>query len=285
MGNLIAENVEKSLSTKLPVKLNLNFAYISTIILVTLMIVVSVIGILFQSKLYPGKELSIGFVSNDILNLIVGVPIIIISMLLAKKGKLVGFLCYPGALFYITYIYTTYLLGLPFNILFIPYLILVTLSIYTIIGLITGMDCEQVRQKLKNYVPIKSAGAILFAIACLLIIYQTYSVVIALIKQSEVDQFMIAQWIVDFVVASPPIIIIGFFMMRRKALGYATGMSLLLFLSVLFIGVVPILIVEAVLTNNPIDITGIFIVLASGMVCFIPLLLFIKGINKATKKD
>ena len=66
-------------------------------------------------------------------------------------------------------------------------------------------------------------------------------------------QMMIAQWIVDLVIASPPIIISGFFMMSRKAIGYVTGISLLLLLSVIFIGVVPFLIVEGTLTNNPID--------------------------------
>lgn len=280
----MTKNIEKSLSTKLPTKLNLNFVYICTIIIVTLMILVSIIGLLFQSELYP-KELSVGFVSNDIFNLIVGLPIIIVSMLLTKKGKLVGLLCYPGALFYIIYIYMTYLLGLPFNLLFIPYLILVTLSIYTIIGLIASIDSEHVRQKLKAYVPIRTAGAILFTIACLVIIYQTYSITITLIKQSKVDQIMIAQWIVDLVFASPPFIIIGFFMMRRKAIGYVTGISLLLFSSVIFIGVVPFLIVESILTNNPVDVIGILVVLASSMVCFIPLLFFIRGINKAINKD
>jgi hypothetical protein len=236
---------------------------------------------LFQDKIYPSKELSVAFVPNDILNLCIGTPIIIISMILTKKGKLVGLLCYPGALLYITYIYIIYLLGLPFNLLFIPYLILVTVSIYTIIGLMASIDSEQVSLRLKGYVPIRTAGAILFAIASLTIIYQIFSIANAFINQSKVDQIMIAQWIDDLVIASPPVMIIGYSMMRRKALGYTSGTSLLLLLSVLFIGVIPILVVKGVFTNTSIDVIGIIIVLASGMITFIPFILFIRGINKA----
>lgn len=280
----MTENIERSLSAKLPIKLNLNIVYVSTIIQVVIMLGISIAGILFQSKLYPDKELSVGFVSLDIYNLIAGIPIIIISMLLTKRGKLIGLLCYPGALLYITYVYLTNLLGLPFNVLFIPYLILATLSIYTIIVLIASIDSEQVRQKLKGYVPIRTAGAILFAIACLLIINLTYEVVIALINQSKVDQLDIAHWIADFVVGIPSVIIIGFSMIRGKALGYTLGISLLLFLSVIFFGVVPVLIVKGIITNNPIEVIGIVVVLASSMICFIPLLFFIRGINKAIIK-
>lgn len=283
--NIITKNNKKYLNTRLPIKLNLNFVYINTIILVIIVLGVSIIGILFQHNLYPTYELSVGFVSNDILNLIVGIPIILITMVSAKRGNLIGLLCYPGALFYITYVYTTYLLGLPFNVLFIPYLFLVTVSIYTIIILIVSIDYDQVHQKIKGYVPIKTSGAILFTLASLMIIYQTYSIILALINKSNVDQLMIAQWIVDLVFASPPVIIIGYFMMYRKALGYTLGISLLLFLSSLFIGVVPVLIIEAIRANSPIDVKGIIIVLISSMVCIIPLLFFVKGINKAIKRE
>ncbi len=279
----MTEKFNSSVSTMLPVKMKLNFVYINTIILMALMIFVSVFGILNQNKIYPGKELSINFISNDICNLTLGLLIIVISMLLTLKGNLAGLLFYPGALFYITYDYVNYLLGLPFNILFIPYLILVIVSIYTIIGLILGIDSEQVYKKLNGYVPIRTAGSTLFVLACLVIIFQLYAIVIALIKQSNIDHIMIAQWIDDLVIASPPFIIIGFLMMRRKALGFTAGVGLLLFWGLLCVGVILIIIFKSVLTNTSIDITGLLVVLASTLIILIPLILFIRGINKAVK--
>jgi len=51
--------------------------------------------------------------------------------------------------------------------------------------------------------------------------------------------------------ASPPAIILGIFMMRRKSSGYSTGISLLLLLSILCIGLVPVIIIKGYLTNIP----------------------------------
>ena len=256
-----------------PARSNLKLVNISTLILVFLMTGVSVIGILFQSAIYPSKELSVVFVPNDILNLVIGLPLILVSLFLTKRGKLIGLSCYPAALFYITYIYTGYLLGLPFNVLFIPYLILVTLSIYTLIGLVLNIDSEQVRKKLKGYVPIKTAG----------VIYQSYQIVNTFVKHLEVEQMMMAQWIDDLVIASPPLLLIGFYMIRGKALGYSMGMGLLLVLTILFIGLVPILIIKGILTGTPINVPDILLVAGSSMICFIPFLLFAKGIIRTSK--
>jgi hypothetical protein len=283
MENIESGKNESFVGPKFPVKSNLNLVYISTLILVVLMTGVSLTGILYRGKVYTSKEVEVIFVSNDILNIALGAPILIISMLLTIRKKLFGLLCYPGALFFITYVYATYLLSLPLNILFIPYLILTALSIYTIIALVINIESEPIKHRLRGQVPIKSAGAIVFIIGILIVIYQIYQIVTSLINHLEADQMMMAQWIADLLIASPPVLIVGYLMMRGNAIGYSLGNSLLLLLSVLFIGLIPILIVKGILTSSPIDVPDIIIILGSSMICFIPFLLFRKGIIKSSK--
>jgi len=277
------EKTERSPEVKLPVRSGLNLVYVNTLVLLILMTGISVTGIVFRASIYPGEELSVVFVPNDFVNLFLGVPILIASYILCIRQKLIGLLLYPGALFYITYIYVSYLLGLPFNVLFIPYMLLVILSIYTIIGLVLKIDSDQVHAILEGHVPIRATGYILFVIACLIIIYQVFQIIHSHVGQEEVDQLAMAQWIVDLVFAAPPLLIISYQMIRRKNLGYLLGISLLLLLGALFHGLTPLLIVTAKLTGNAGNVTDIMIVSGSSMICMIPFIVFARGITKASK--
>jgi len=277
------EKTERTSAVRFPVRSDLNLIYINTLILVILMTGISITGIIFQNKIYSSEEISVVFVPNDFVNLFLGVPILIISLFLTIRKKLIGLLLYPGALFYITYIYVSYLLGLPFNALFIPYMILVILSIYTIIGLLPKIDSEQVQTILKGHVPIRTTGSIMFAITCLIVIYQVSQIINSHFGQLEVEQLEIAQWIVDLVFAAPAFLIISYFMIRRKHLGYSLGISILLLLGTLFIGLVPVIIVTAKLTGTPVSVPDIVIVSGSSMICIIPFILFARGITKTSK--
>ena len=273
----------KSPAQPLPITRSLSLAFTISLIIALIMTVASAVGIIFRDIIYPSEKMVVSFVPNDILNLGLGLPILLGSLWLTRRGNLIGLLCWPGALFYVLHNYTTYLLGIPFNALFLLYLFLVTLSVYTIIGVITSIDKDEVRQRLAGAVPIRTAGGILAGIALLAVIYQIVNIITALINQRQVDSFELAQWIDDILVAAPPLIIAGFLMLRRKALGYVSGMGLLLLGSMLFIGLVPIMVIQPLLKDSPIDVIGIIIILVSGMICFIPLALFFRGAAKCKK--
>ncbi|MDH5459115.1 MAG: hypothetical protein OEY26_10400, partial [Nitrospinota bacterium] len=125
-------------SDRLPITRDLTLAYMLSLIIALVMTVASVIGFLYRTVIYPTDELLLNRVPTDGVNLVVGLPILLGSMWLARRGKLIGLLCWPGALFYVLYIYVPYVIGVPFNALFLPYIALVTLSAYTLIGLVAS---------------------------------------------------------------------------------------------------------------------------------------------------
>ena len=90
----------------------------------------------------------------------------------------------------------------------------------------------------------------------------------------------LVQWIDDLVVGSPALLVGGYLLLRRKALGYVAGAGLLLMCSMLFIGVIPAMVFQALSADTSIDVIGILIVLISSMVCFIPFVLFVRGVAK-----
>ena len=266
---------------QLPLKANLRPVYSSTFAVVILLVVVSLAGIFFHTGLYPEGDLSATFLANDILNLMMGLPLIGITMVLTRRGKYVGLLCYPGALFYIIYVYATYLLGLPFSVFSILYLLLVGVSVYALFALISRMDFERILGHLEGKVPVRSSGIILLCIALMVLIYQFYSIVQTLIKYVSPEQIVLAQWVVDLIIATPPGLAISISMIRRRPVGYALGMSLLFVLGALFVGLVPVIIIKGMLTGIEINGLDILIVSLSSMICVIPFILFVRGVKRS----
>jgi hypothetical protein len=82
----------------------------------------SLAGLLFPDSIYPTYELRDAFLANDVVNLIIGLPTLLVSMWLTRGGKLIGLLLWPGALLYILYNYIAYFIGLPVSWISVVYL-------------------------------------------------------------------------------------------------------------------------------------------------------------------
>lgn len=123
-------------SAGLPIRHNLGLVYVLSFIVVFLMSAASVAGLLYRAGVYPTDESLRTFLPNDVVNLFVGVPIVLGSMWLARRGGLIGLLLWPGALFFVLYNYIVYVFAMPLNASFVLHLALVASSAYTPIGLL-----------------------------------------------------------------------------------------------------------------------------------------------------
>ncbi len=265
-------------STSLPVTRDLTLAYANSLLIAFLMAITSVAGLLYGTTLYLTEEMLLVKLPTDLFTLIVGLPILIGSMWLARRGNLLGLLCWPGALFYVLYLYLAYAIGVPFNVLFLAYVALVTLSAYTIIGLGASIDAEAVRQRLAGAVPARLAGGILIIVSVLFILINLANIVNALTRPTPDYLLDFPVWIADFSVLAPAWLVGGFLMWQRKTLGYVAGVGLLLLSSMMFVGPIFALVFPIFYSGSPVDVTGILFMLVAGLICFIPFALFVRGI-------
>jgi hypothetical protein len=263
--------------TTLPATRDLTQAYASSIITVILMATASIAGIACRDALYPVDELLQSFVPTDIVNLLVGLPVLLSSMWLARRGKLAGLLLWPGALFFVLYIYLVYLFAMPLNVAFLLHLALVTLSAYTLIGLVAAIDGGAVRQRLAGSVPERLAGGVLAGLGLLFFLRVVAVVIGALAAQATVARTELALHVSDALIA-PATVIGGIQLWRRKELGYVTGLGLLFQLSMLFIGLIVALLVQPFLTTAPFALVDVIVILVLGMICFVPFALYVRGV-------
>jgi len=267
----------KSYEEKLPIKRNLNLVYILSLIVASLLVLTSVYGILFGSTIYPTDELFNNFISNDVVNVLIGFPIIVASLILTLRGKLVGLLFWSGALLFLLYNYLIYLLAMPLNWVVLLYLTLIALSLYTIISLVTSIDGKIVRQRLIGEVHERLSGAILVAMGVLFMLQAGGAIVDAFINQIQITGLEFAVHVADFSI-SPFLVIGGILLWRRKELGYVSGLGLLFQASMLFIGLIVFLIIQPLLTQTAFILFDVLVVSIMGLICFIPFALFIRGV-------
>jgi hypothetical protein len=236
------------------------------------MTIASVVGLLYQGTVYPTQELRDWLVANDTFNLVVGLPLLLVPMWLARSGKLIGLLCWLGALFYVLYVYLAYLIAVPFAVLFLPHLLLATMGAYSLIALVASIDGETVRQRLMGTIPARAAGAILLALATLIILRQMALIVTALVSRSSPSPAELAQWVDDFAVACPALLVVGVEVWQRKALGYVGGAGLLLAYMALALSLLPTMLIA-----SPVDVGGIIIVVIMAALCAAPFAFFVRG--------
>lgn len=264
-------------ATDLPIKRNLTLAYAISLLIAALMTAASIAGLLYPVSVYPSEELVQSFVPNDVVNLCIGLPILLGSIWLTRRGRLIGLLFWPGALFYVFYTYIVYIFGMPLNTAFLLHLALVMLSAYTMIGILASIDRKTVQYRLNGAVAERAGGGVLAGLG--LLIFARVIVVLgnAIISQTPVSATELALHISDFLL-SPVWIIGGMLLWRRQALGYVTGLGLLFQASMLFIGLIFVLILQPIMTTAAFSLIDVLVVLVMAMVCFIPLALFVRGV-------
>ncbi|HEX2729423.1 MAG TPA: hypothetical protein VHM16_06675, partial [Rubrobacteraceae bacterium] len=199
------------------------------------------------------------------------------SMWLARRGKLVGLLLWPGALFFLLYNYIVYVFAMPLNVAFLLHLTLVTASVYTLIGLVAGIDGQAVRQRLAGAVPEGLAGVVLAGMGLLFFLRVIAVIVDALIRQTPIAGTELALHVSDLLI-TPAWIIGGVLLWRRKEFGYVTGLGLLFQASMLFIALIIFLLLQPFLTTAPFVLADVVVIIVMGLICFIPFALFARGV-------
>ena len=289
----------KSNKEKLPVKRNLRWVYILSLIILSLFVLTSASGILFGSTIYLTEELFENFISNDIVNLLIGFPIILASIFLTLRGKLIGLLLWPGSLLFVAYNYMIYILAIPLNWVSLLYLTLIIFSVYITITLFTIIDGKKIQQHLKSVVHERISGVVLAAMGLLFMLQAAGAMIDPFMNQIQITGTDLAVHISDFSISplltcsclntssatiSPFLIIGGILLWKQKALGYVSGLALLFQASMLFVGLIFFLIIQPFLTTTPFLLFDVLIVSIMGLICFIPLTLFTRGVLRAQNR-
>lgn len=137
--------------------------------LIIIFAVIASVGGLFFPELYRDNELvkKTWFI-NDLLTLVVMTPLLIASLILTMRNSRPAQLVWVAMLAYMLYNYAFYLFGAAFNVFFLIYVALVSLSLLALIFGLVNVDVYAISQTFSTKTPVRWISGFMMFIAAFL---------------------------------------------------------------------------------------------------------------------
>jgi hypothetical protein len=255
------------------------FAFTTSILIAFLTAIASIGGLLNPDYFYPTEELRQFALANDVTNLLIGLPILLGSIWFDHHGKYLGRLLWPGALMYTLYNYLAYAIALPVSWIYLAYLLIVALCLYSLVAALANIDVETARRHIQGEVPERFSASVLILLGGFVFLRVIGVIASAQLSASEIGITERALLVADILLA-PAWILGGALLWKKRPLGYAGGLALLFQGSMLFIGLIIVLALQPIFTTAPFPWVDIIVVTVMGLVCFVPFILFLHGISR-----
>ena len=250
------------------------------LVVAAIMTAASLSGTIFPDLVYPDQILRDTFLANDLVNLIIGLPLFIFGLVLIRKKRPLGLFLLPGALVYVIYNYLAYLVARPLSIFTLINLALVLSAGYALIDLLTSLDHQAIKARLDGYIPRKFSAWILIIMGGAFFLLALYQNINSILMNAPLSLGEQATSLADLMVSSLWMGG-GILLLRNQGLGYTTGLGLLTAVSSLFIGLILFFLLNPLITGQPFLLNDLLIVFGMGFITYIPLFLYIRGIIRS----
>ncbi|MHB2148444.1 hypothetical protein ACX8XP_05255 [Calditrichota bacterium LG25] len=143
----------------------LKTAYLLTAIIALLAVLASAGGLFMDGIYLDNRLVASGWRGNDLVTLLVAVPLLLGAMFFARRGSLRAQLVWLGLLDYLLYNYAFYLFGAAFNTFFLVYAALFTLSIFALILGLVALNVKALGWRFSKGTPVKAIAGYMLCIA------------------------------------------------------------------------------------------------------------------------
>lgn len=272
------ENIKK-------VKIEKNFLYL-TIPIVFLICLCSIIGIWYQDLYYQETPSWVAqCVGQDASNLLVIVPILLISSLYTARGSRMGKIVWIGAMITNIYSYVIYCFAVHFNFLFLIYCVILGLSNFSVIYFFVTYRTEDFKSWFTEKVPTKIIGIFLIFLAIMFAVLwlseDLPAVLINDVPKSIIEAGLITNpvHVLDYTFYLPLIFIAGFMIFKKKSCAYLLAPMMIVFAIFTSINIISLMLVSKYM-NVPSNIGLIIIFSVFTIICLGFLWLMLKRLIK-----
>lgn len=207
--------------------------YINSIFIAVLAGIATLSG-LFWKGLYKHETISMTAqaMGQDLITLIIGIPVLMGSLYLIQKNSLKGNLIWMGTLFYFLYSYASMSFLASYNQLFLVYVALFSLSLYTFIYGLLSLNVKTIKESITHGKTSKIAGAFLIfsgSMVALMWIKMIVDSLLTGITPAALESYttLVIQAL-DIGVVFPAMLIAGILIIKGKEWGYALVSILLI---------------------------------------------------------
>ena len=186
---------------------------------------------------YSLRALVTGGTPWDIVRLLVGIPLLFVSFVMYLRRSLRGTVLFIGSLASFLYQYLLWTFDWAYNSLFLVYLALFSLSLWSLVLILAEVDGAQVRAAIEKRFPVKTASSFSFAVGVMLL-FKCLGEILPSVGSSAMPAvatgyYTLVDQALDLGLLTPFCIFAGVLLLRRKSFGYLlSSSSLILFLCV-----------------------------------------------------
>lgn len=161
---------------------------------------------------------------NDFIALILGMPLLIVSTIIAFRGSLRGRLLLTGTMGFFLYTYLSMSMLTAYNMLFLVYVALFTMSLYAFILCMLSFDLQDLPRHFSDELPRGWIAGVLFAVGGFLCLAWVGRVVPELLNAQtpaalENTTTRVIQAL-DLSLIVPLVVLAGILLLKRSAWGY-----------------------------------------------------------------
>lgn len=208
-------------------------------------------------------------IAQDYITLFLGLPLLLISLIMTRKGSLSARYVLTGTLGYFLVTYLFYLVMGMYNTMFIGYVFLAGASFFSFIICLFEFDINQLQFSFSSRMPVKTIGGILifnsiaFGMMWLSIVIPPLLNGTIVPVQAEHYTTLVVQGL-DLAILLPAAFIIGFLLIHKKPLGYLLAPVYFVFLSLLMCALTAKVSAMAILGYNVVPV--VFIIPAFALI-------------------
>jgi hypothetical protein len=173
-----------------------------------------------------------GGIPWDFVRLLVGIPLLLISFVLYRRGSLRGTVVFTGCLTSFLYQYLLWTFDWAYNALFLVYVALFSLSLWTLVLVLVGVDRTQIRAAIGARFPVRMVAGFSFAVGGLLLMKCLSEIVPGLGSSTmpavATGYYTLVDQALDLGLLTPFCVLTGVLLLKRDCLGYLLASSSLI---------------------------------------------------------
>ena len=207
----------------------------STVAILVLAVASSLVGLLRPGHYRAPADIVLSYQIQDLTVLLVGVPVLAVGLWFAARGSPRGRLVWLGGMAFMTYMWASVAVQIPYNELFLVYVALFGLSLFTFVGGMWSTDPAAIRRRLEGRVDPRLYAGALFVVGLGLAALWLSDVLPPLLQGTtptiveESGPQALTSHVLDLGVVVPSILLAAAWLYRRRTWGYVlAGVVLIL---------------------------------------------------------
>ncbi|GAB4534001.1 MAG: hypothetical protein Kow0063_16710 [Anaerolineae bacterium] len=172
-----------------------------------------------------------GYKGQDAVALFIGIPLLVTSIVLYRRGTVSGQLLLTGTLGYFLYLYASMALGAAYNRLFLVYIVLFSASLFAFVQVFSSVDLASVASQISAGLPRRGLAIFMFAAGFVTLVVWCAPLVVALIRGGPPDRMdsytTMVTYALDLAIITPATFLCAILILRSNPLGYVIASPLL----------------------------------------------------------